>query len=91
MWYDQRIYILTIIYTIGFVFTAAKLNPFSPLCSNFSLLQQKGHGIPDSLAKEVRDITRSFFHLPFEEKLKVKMSAKTGYRFTHVFQIDLFS
>lgn len=41
---------------------------------------QTGHGIPDSLAEEIRSISRQFFDLPFEEKLKIKLSAATGYR-----------
>ncbi|XP_028550802.1 probable 2-oxoglutarate-dependent dioxygenase At3g50210 isoform X2 [Dendrobium catenatum] len=40
----------------------------------------KGHGIPDSLVKEVKNVTRKFFDLPCEEKVKIKMSPKTGYR-----------
>ncbi|KAL0903302.1 hypothetical protein M5K25_027671 [Dendrobium thyrsiflorum] len=40
----------------------------------------KGHGIPDSLVKEVKEVTRKFFDLPYEEKVKIKMSPKTGYR-----------
>ncbi|KAH9602120.1 hypothetical protein KSS87_002248 [Heliosperma pusillum] len=40
----------------------------------------KGHGIPDTLLKEVKDITRQFFYLPLEEKIKIKLSAETGYR-----------
>ncbi|XP_074264209.1 homoarginine-6-hydroxylase 2-ODD-C23-like [Silene latifolia] len=39
----------------------------------------KGHGIPDTLLKEVRDITRQFFYQPLEEKLKIKLSEQTGY------------
>lgn len=42
--------------------------------------EQKGHGIPDSLMKEVRNLTRKFFQLPYEEKLKIKMTPATGYR-----------
>jgi len=42
---------------------------------------QKGHGIPDSLLKGVRDITRRFFELPYEEKAKIKMTPATGFRF----------
>ncbi|XP_021301220.1 probable 2-oxoglutarate-dependent dioxygenase At3g50210 isoform X4 [Herrania umbratica] len=40
----------------------------------------KGHGIPETLVKEVRNITHKFFDLPYEEKLKIKMTAAAGYR-----------
>lgn len=30
--------------------------------------------------KEVRDVTRKFFQLPYEEKLKIKMTPQSGYR-----------
>lgn len=46
---------------------------------------QKGHGIPDSLMKEVKNLTRKFFHLPYEEKLKIKMTPATGYRSTGIY------
>lgn len=32
--------------------------------------------------KEVRDVAHRFFDLPYEEKLKIKLSAETGYRST---------
>lgn len=44
--------------------------------------EQKGHGIPDSLLKEVKELTRKFFALPYEEKIKIKMSPAKGYRFS---------
>ncbi|KAK3019053.1 hypothetical protein RJ639_004340 [Escallonia herrerae] len=44
------------------------------------VIKQKGHGIPDSLVKEVRSVTHKFFDLPYEEKTKIKLSAATGYR-----------
>lgn len=47
----------------------------------YILIEQNGHGIPDSLIKEVRDMTHDFFDLPYEEKLKIKLSDATGYRF----------
>ncbi|KAF3795846.1 putative flavonol synthase 6 [Nymphaea thermarum] len=40
----------------------------------------KGHGIPESMCKRVRDVARSFFGLPDEEKLKIKLSPSTGFR-----------
>lgn len=45
------------------------------------MVDQKGHGIPDSLIKEVKDVTHKFFDLPYEEKLKIKLTADAGYRF----------
>lgn len=41
---------------------------------------QKGHGVPDSLLKEVKDAARTFFNLHYEEKLKIKMTSESGYR-----------
>ncbi|KAJ4816365.1 2-oxoglutarate (2OG) and Fe(II)-dependent oxygenase superfamily protein [Rhynchospora pubera] len=49
-------------------------------CKGAGFFYVKGHGVPDSMIKEVREITRSFFALPTEEKLKIKMTSKTGYR-----------
>lgn len=49
-------------------------------CREAGFFYVKGHGIPDSLLKEVRDVTRKFFDLPLEEKLKIKLSSATGYR-----------
>ncbi|KMT09746.1 hypothetical protein BVRB_6g127280 [Beta vulgaris subsp. vulgaris] len=49
-------------------------------CREAGFFYVKGHSIPDSLLKEVRDATRTFFDLPLEEKLKIKLSAGTGYR-----------
>lgn len=49
-------------------------------CREAGFFYVKGHGIPESLLKEVRHVTRKFFHLPYEEKLKIKLSAATGYR-----------
>ncbi|KAJ4792542.1 2-oxoglutarate (2OG) and Fe(II)-dependent oxygenase superfamily protein [Rhynchospora pubera] len=49
-------------------------------CKEAGFFYVKGHGVPDSMIKEVREITRSFFALPTEEKLKIKMTPKTGYR-----------
>ncbi|KAG8384348.1 hypothetical protein BUALT_Bualt04G0108800 [Buddleja alternifolia] len=49
-------------------------------CREAGFFYVKGHGIPDSLLKEIRSISRQFFHLPYEEKLKLKLSAATGYR-----------
>ncbi|KAK9109276.1 hypothetical protein Sjap_017336 [Stephania japonica] len=49
-------------------------------CRDIGFFYVKGHGIPDSLIKEVRDLTHNFFHLPYDEKLKIKMTAATGFR-----------
>ena len=49
------------------------------------IIEQKGHGIPDSLLKEVKEQTRKFFQLPYEEKLKIKLTAAAGYRCTYAF------
>lgn len=44
------------------------------------MIDQKGHGIPETLLKEVKNLTRKFFELPYEEKIKIKMTADKGYR-----------
>ncbi|KAK6924025.1 Isopenicillin N synthase-like, Fe(2+) 2OG dioxygenase domain [Dillenia turbinata] len=49
-------------------------------CREAGFFYVKGHGIPGSLIKEVRNVTHQFFDLPYEEKLKIKMSAATGFR-----------
>lgn len=49
-------------------------------CREAGFFYVKGHGIPCSLIKEIRSISRQFFDLPYEEKLKIKLSAETGYR-----------
>lgn len=49
-------------------------------CREAGFFYVKGHGIPDSLIKKVRDMTHEFFDLPYEEKLKIKLSDATGYR-----------
>ncbi|KAK6116209.1 hypothetical protein DH2020_050005 [Rehmannia glutinosa] len=49
-------------------------------CREAGFFYVKGHGIPYSLVEEIRSISRQFFHLPYEEKLKIKLSAATGYR-----------
>ncbi|KAK6798381.1 hypothetical protein RDI58_006083 [Solanum bulbocastanum] len=41
---------------------------------------QKGHGIPVSLMKDIKNIAREYFHQPYEEKMEIKLSAETGYR-----------
>lgn len=49
-------------------------------CREAGFFYVKGHGMPDSLIEEVKDITRKFFHLPYEEKLKIKMTKATAFR-----------
>eukprot|EP01018_Ginkgo_biloba_P006507 Gb_29182 [translate_table: standard] len=49
-------------------------------CRETGFFYVKGHGIPDRIVKGVLDVTREFFFLPCEEKLKIKMSDSTGYR-----------
>ncbi|OMO56612.1 Oxoglutarate/iron-dependent dioxygenase [Corchorus capsularis] len=49
-------------------------------CRETGFFYVKGHGIPENLIKEVRNITSKFFHLPYEEKLKIKMTPAAGYR-----------
>lgn len=49
-------------------------------CREAGFFYVKGHGIPDSLIKDVRNVTHKYFDLPYEEKTKIKMSAATGFR-----------
>ncbi|KAM0943110.1 putative aminocyclopropanecarboxylate oxidase [Dioscorea sansibarensis] len=49
-------------------------------CKMAGFFYVKGHGIPDSLIEEVRGVTRKFFNLPYEEKIKIKMTLASGYR-----------
>ncbi|KAK7263176.1 hypothetical protein RJT34_30761 [Clitoria ternatea] len=49
-------------------------------CTEAGFFYVKGHGIPDTLLKEVRGVTRKFFELPYEEKAKIKMTPATGFR-----------
>ncbi|RDX71257.1 putative 2-oxoglutarate-dependent dioxygenase [Mucuna pruriens] len=49
-------------------------------CTEAGFFYVKGHGVPDTLLKEVREVTRKFFELPYEEKAKIKMSPATGFR-----------
>ncbi|EPS74426.1 2-oxoglutarate-dependent dioxygenase, partial [Genlisea aurea] len=54
-------------------------------CRRSGFFYVKGHGISDDLLKEMRNISRNFFHVPYEEKIKIKLSAATGYRgYQHV-------
>ncbi|PPS08384.1 hypothetical protein GOBAR_AA12281 [Gossypium barbadense] len=49
-------------------------------CRETGFFYVKGHGVPQSLMNEVKDVTHKFFHLPLSEKLKIKMTPNTGYR-----------
>lgn len=49
-------------------------------CREAGFFYVKGHGIPDSLTKDVRSTARKFFDLSYEEKLEIKLSAANGYR-----------
>ncbi|CAK8562448.1 unnamed protein product [Lathyrus sativus] len=49
-------------------------------CTQAGFFYVKGHGIPDTLLKGVRDITHTFFQLPDEEKAKIKMTPSNGFR-----------
>nr|GMC83122.1 probable 2-oxoglutarate-dependent dioxygenase At3g49630 [Ipomoea batatas]GMC99235.1 probable 2-oxoglutarate-dependent dioxygenase At3g49630 [Ipomoea batatas] len=49
-------------------------------CREAGFFYVKGHGIPDSLIKEIRHISHVFFDQPNDMKLKIKLSAASGYR-----------
>nr|POE71523.1 putative 2-oxoglutarate-dependent dioxygenase [Quercus suber] len=49
-------------------------------CREAGFFYVKGHGIPDSLLKEVKSVAHNFFDLPNEEKVKIKISLVAGYR-----------
>ncbi|XP_059455959.1 probable 2-oxoglutarate-dependent dioxygenase At3g50210 [Corylus avellana] len=49
-------------------------------CREAGFFYVKGHGIPDSLIKEVKKVSHNFFQLQYEEKIKIKMTAATGFR-----------
>ncbi|PKI33371.1 hypothetical protein CRG98_046237, partial [Punica granatum] len=49
-------------------------------CREAGFFYVKGHGIPDSLIREVRTVSHKFFGLPYEEKLKIKLTPAAGYR-----------
>jgi isopenicillin N synthase-like dioxygenase len=38
------------------------------------MIFQKGHGIPDSLLQEVKSVAHKSFDLPYDEKIKIKMT-----------------
>ncbi|KAG0512675.1 hypothetical protein BDA96_10G034200 [Sorghum bicolor] len=49
-------------------------------CKNAGFFYVKGHGICDLLMREVRDVAKQIFQLPYEEKMKIKMTPDSGYR-----------
>ncbi|THG18111.1 hypothetical protein TEA_001636 [Camellia sinensis var. sinensis] len=49
-------------------------------CREAGFFYVKGHGIPNSIIKEVGNVAHKFFSLLYEEKLKIKISPTTGYR-----------
>ncbi|KAF3575059.1 hypothetical protein F2Q69_00061452 [Brassica cretica] len=49
-------------------------------CRDAGFFYVIGHGISEDLIKKVREITREFFMLPYDEKLKIKMTPAAGYR-----------
>ncbi|CAL0312840.1 unnamed protein product [Lupinus luteus] len=49
-------------------------------CTEAGFFYVKGHGIPETLLGAVKDITRRFFELPYEEKAQIKMTPATGFR-----------
>ncbi|CAL4933140.1 unnamed protein product [Urochloa decumbens] len=49
-------------------------------CKGVGFFYVKGHGIPEMLMREVRDVLHKFFQLPYEEKMKIKMTRQSGYR-----------
>ncbi|KAL6640294.1 hypothetical protein ACP70R_022143 [Stipagrostis hirtigluma subsp. patula] len=49
-------------------------------CREAGFFYVKGHGISESLMREVRDAAHKFFQLPHGEKMKIKMASQSGYR-----------
>ncbi|KAK2657526.1 hypothetical protein Ddye_010578 [Dipteronia dyeriana] len=49
-------------------------------CREAGFFYVKGHGVPESLFNEVKIIAHEFFDLPYEEKLKIKLTPAAGYR-----------
>ncbi|CAB62300.1 flavonol synthase-like protein [Arabidopsis thaliana] len=49
-------------------------------CRDAGFFYVIGHGISEDVINKVREITREFFKLPYEEKLKIKMTPAAGYR-----------
>ncbi|VVB04224.1 unnamed protein product [Arabis nemorensis] len=49
-------------------------------CRDVGFFYVIGHGISEDLIKNVKEVTHQFFQLPYEEKLKIKITAAAGYR-----------
>lgn len=49
-------------------------------CKEAGFFYLKGHGIPVAMIKEVKEVTRKFFDLPYHQKCKIKLSPESGYR-----------
>ncbi|KAM7264596.1 hypothetical protein ACFE04_002279 [Oxalis oulophora] len=58
-------------------------------CREAGFFYIKGHGIDEFLVKEVRNLSRKFFHLPLEEKLKIKLTPDAAYRGYQPFGLNL--
>ncbi|MQL84640.1 hypothetical protein Taro_017154 [Colocasia esculenta] len=48
-------------------------------CKEAGFFYVTGHGVSDSLIKQVKDVTHKFFELPIDEKVRIKMSSTTGF------------
>ncbi|KAG2329509.1 hypothetical protein Bca52824_000689 [Brassica carinata] len=49
-------------------------------CRDVGFFYVIGHGISESLMRKVKEMTHRFFELPYEEKLKMKITPAAGYR-----------
>ncbi|KAF8104890.1 hypothetical protein N665_0166s0071 [Sinapis alba] len=49
-------------------------------CRDVGFFYVVGHGVSESLMKKVKEMTHRFFELPYEEKLKIKITPAAGYR-----------
>lgn len=49
-------------------------------CRDVGFFYAKGHGVPTSLSEAVLSLSREFFHRSSEDKLKIKMGRKSGFR-----------
>lgn len=49
-------------------------------CKEIGFFYAIGHGVPSSLTSAVLSLSYEFFHLSNEDKVKIKMGSKTGFR-----------
>ncbi|KFK33444.1 hypothetical protein AALP_AA5G014900, partial [Arabis alpina] len=49
-------------------------------CRDVGFFYVIGHGISEDLVNKVKEMTHRFFELPYEEKLKIKLTRAAGYR-----------